>query len=111
VLTDRITHVSATVKEPDGAPSTDFTLVVFPEDDTTWTPLSRFVRSARPDQQGLVKITGMPPNDRYLAVAVNYLEEGGASDPAFLESIRGRASRFSLDEGASATVDLTLVER
>ena len=111
VLTDRITQVAGTVRERDGSPSTDFTLVVFPEDDTRWTPLSRFVRSARPDQQGLVKIIGLPPNDRYLAVAVNYLEEGGASDPVFLESIKGRASRFRLDQGASATVDLTLVER
>lgn len=111
VLTDRITQVSGTVRERDGAPSTDFTLVVFPEDDAKWTPLSRFVRSARPDQQGLVKIVGLPPNDRYLAVAVDYLEEGGAGDPTFLDTIKDRASRFRLDEGASATVDLTLVER
>ena len=111
VLTDRITHVSGTVRKSDGAPATDFTFVIFPEDDTKWTPLSRFVRSARPDQQGLVKIIGLPPNDRYLAVAVDYLEEGGAGDPAFLEGIKGRASRFRLDDGASATVDLTLVER
>jgi protocatechuate 3,4-dioxygenase beta subunit len=111
LLTDRITHVSGRVLDQDGAPSTDFTLVVFPEDDAKWAPPSRFVRSARPDQQGLVKIVGLPPNDRYLAVAVDYLEEGGASDPAFLESIRRQASRFRLEEGASATIDLTLVER
>ena len=111
VLTDRVTQVSGTVKERNGTPSTDFTLVVFPEDDTKWTPLSRFVRSARPDQQGLVKILGLPPDNRYLAIAVDYVEEGGAGDPAFLNGIKGRASRFSLDKGASVTVDLTLVER
>jgi hypothetical protein len=111
MLTDRITQVSGTVTKSDGAPATDFTFVIFPEDDTKWTPLSRFVRSARPDQQGLVKIIGLPPNDRYLAVAVNYLEKSGASNPTFLEAIKGRASRFRLDEGAAATVDLTLVDR
>ena len=111
VLTDRVTEVSGTVKERDGALSTDFTLVIFPEDDTKWTPLSRFVRSARPDQQGVVKMLGLPPDDRYLAIAVDYVEEGGASDPAFLDGIKRRASRFSLDPGASVTVDLTLVER
>ncbi|MDA1184130.1 MAG: carboxypeptidase-like regulatory domain-containing protein [Acidobacteria bacterium] len=111
VLTDRVTQVSGTVRERSGAPSIDFTLVVFPEDDTKWTPQSRFVRSARPDQQGLVKILGLPPDVRYLAAAVDYVEEGGASDPAFLNEIKGRASRFSLDPGASVTVDLTLVER
>jgi protocatechuate 3,4-dioxygenase beta subunit len=111
VLTDRVTEVSGTVTERDGAPSADFTLVVFPEDEAKWTPVSRFVRSARPDQQGLVKIVGLPPNDRYLAVAVDYLEEGGASDPAFLGGIKRHASRFRLEAGASATIDLTLVER
>ena len=111
VLTDRITQLSGTVSGRDGALSSDFTVVVFPEDDRKWTPPSRYVKSARPDQQGLVKIVGLPPNDRYLAVAVDYLEEGGAADPRFLDQIKNRATRFRLGEGASATVDLKLVER
>ncbi len=111
VLTDRITQVSGMVSDRDGTPSSDFTVVVFPEDETKWTPPSRYVKSARPDQQGLVKIIGLPPDDRYLAVAVDYLEEGGASDPEFLDLIKSRATRFSLGEGASATFDLKLVER
>lgn len=111
VFTDRITQVLASVSDRDGAPSSEFTIVVFPEDEMKWAPPSRYVRSARPDQQGLVKIVGLPPNDRYLAVAVDCLEEGGGGDPGFLEPIKGRATRFRLGEGASATVDLTLVER
>ena len=111
VLTDRITQVSGTVSDRDDTPSSDFTVVVFPEDETKWAPPSRYVKSARPDQQGLVKILGLPPDNRYLAVAVDYLEEGGASDPEFLYLVKNRATRFSLGEGASATVDLKLVER
>ena len=111
VLTDRITQVSGTVSNRDGAPSSDFTVVVFPEDETKWAPPSRYVKSARPDQQGLVKILGLPPDDRYLAVAVDYLEEGGAADPEFLDLIKNRATRFSLGEGASATINLKLIER
>ena len=111
VLTDRITQVSGTVSNRDGAPSSDFTLVVFPEDETKWAPPSRYVKSARPDQQGLIKILGLPPDDRYLAVAVDYLEEGGGADPEFLDLIKNRATRFSLGEGASATVNLKLIER
>ena len=111
VLTDRITQVSGTVSGRDGTQSSDFTVVVFPEDETKWTPPSRYVKSARPDQQGLVKIVGLPPNDRYLAVAVDYVEEGGAADPEFLARIKNRATRFRLGEGASATIDLKLVER
>jgi hypothetical protein len=110
VLTDQITQVSGTVLDGDGMPAADYTVVVFPEDATKWAPPSRYVKSARPDQQGLIKIVGLPPDDRYLAVAVDYLEEGGAADPEFLDLIKNRATRFSLEEGASATVDLTLVE-
>ena len=110
VLTDRITEVSGTVVDGDGMPAADYTVVVFPEDATKWPPPSRYVKSARPDQQGLIKIVGLPPDDRYLAVAVDYLEEGGAADPEFLDLIKNRATRFSLEDGASATVDLTLVE-
>ena len=69
-------------------PAADYTVVVFPEDATKWSPPSRYVKSARPDQQGLIKIVGLPPDDRYLAVAVDYLEEGGAADPEFLDLIK-----------------------
>ena len=111
VLTDRVTEVAGTVSDRDGKPSRDFTVVVFPEDETKWVSPSRYVRSARPDQQGLFKVRGLPPDDRYLAIAVDYLEEGGAGDPAFLDLIKNRATRFRLGQGASITVDLKLVER
>jgi hypothetical protein len=111
VLTDRVTQVAGAVADRDGKPSRDFSVVVFPEDETKWASPSRYVRSARPDQQGLFKIRGLPPGDRYLAVAVDYLEEGGANDPEFLDLIKNRATRFRLGPGASTTVDLKLVER
>lgn len=111
VLTDRVTQVVGAVSDHDGEPSRDFTVVVFPEDETKWAAPSRYLRSARPDQQGLFKIRALPPGDRYLAVAVDYLEEGGANDPEFLDLIKRRATRFRLEQGASIALDLKLVER
>jgi hypothetical protein len=111
VLTDRVTQVAGTVSDGDGKPSGDATIVIFPEDEKKWTPPSRHLRSARPDQQGLFKIRGLPPGDAYLAVAVDYLEEGGANDPEFLDLIKNRATKFRLGQGASTTVDLKRVER
>jgi len=111
VLTDRVAQVAGTVSDGDGKPTGDATIVIFPEDEKKWAPPSRYVRSARPDQQGLFKIRALPPDDRYLAVAVDYLEEGGASDPEFLDLIKNRATKFRLGQGASTTVDLRLVER
>ena len=111
VLTDRVTQVAGTVSDSDGKPSKDFTVVVFPEDKTKWASPSRYVRSARPDQQGLFKIRALPPDEGYLAVAVDYLEDGGANDPEFLDLVRNRATQFRLGQGASTTVELKLVER
>ena len=111
LLTDRVTNLSGTVAGPDGKPSRDFSVVVFPDDETKWQAPSRFLRSARPDQDGLFKIGALPPDDAYLAVAVDYLEQGEGADPEFLNQIRDRATRFRLRAGESATVNLKLVER
>ena len=56
-------------------------------------------------------IEAFPPGERYLAVAVDYLEQGEFQDPLFLERMRGRATAFSLTDGENKNVDLTLVER
>ena len=47
------------------------------------------------------RIRALPPDDRYLAVAVDYLEEGEAGDPEFLEQIRASATS-PLDRSASS---------
>ena len=111
VVTDKVSQVSGSVSDKDGKSLRDFTVLVFPDDNTKWTAPSRYLQSARPDQQGLFKVRGLPANDRYLAIAVDYLEEGEGTDPEFLESIKDRATRFRLGRGESAMVDLKLVER
>jgi hypothetical protein len=111
VLTDRVTQVEGAVLGRDGKPSRDFTVVVFPDDETRWAAPSRYLRSARPDQQGLFKIRALPPFDRYLAVAVDYLEQGEESEAQFLASMRDRATSFRLRPGETASVSLKLVER
>ena len=111
VLTNRVTHVSGTVAGADGKPLRDFSVVIFPDDETRWQPPSRYVRSGRPDQDGVFKITALPPSNGYLAVAVDYLEQGEDGDPAFLDSIKSRATPFRLDAGGSTMIALKLVER
>jgi hypothetical protein len=111
VLTNRVTNLSGTVVGDDGKPVRDYTVVVFPEDETKWTSPTRFVRAARPDQQGLFRIGALPPASAYLAVAVDYLEEGEASDPEFLALVKPAATRFALGDGELKTIELNLTER
>ncbi len=110
MVTDRVSEVNGTVTSG-SQPARDYTVVVFPEDTAKWTFPSRYLRSGRPDQQGLFRIRALPPDDRYLAVAVDYLEEGEASDPLFLEQIKASATRFALNEGETKALELKLVQR
>jgi hypothetical protein len=105
-ITNQSTQLSGRVSDASGAAITDVTVVVFPADDGRWAYQSRFVRAARPDQQGRYEVQGLPAHDRYLAVAVQGLEDGQAGDPEFLATIRELGTSFSLKEGETRAVDL-----
>jgi protocatechuate 3,4-dioxygenase beta subunit len=106
-LTNRITTIVGVVTNPRGEPSKDYSAIVFAQDSEQWTATSRYRSSGRPDQDGRYRIAGLPPG-RYYIVAVDHLEPGQASDPEFLERIRGKATTFSLSEGETKSIDLKL---
>jgi hypothetical protein len=111
VITNQVTTVTGVLADDKGAPLTDGTVIVFAGDSDKWTEDSRFVRSARPDQQGQYQIKGLPAGE-YLAVAIDYVQEGMWNDPDFLESLRRYAQRVTLGEGdtRALTLKLTTVE-
>jgi hypothetical protein len=110
ILTDRITELTGKAAGEGTTAALDYTVVIFPDDQTKWSGPSRYIRSARPDQQGMFKIRALPPA-RYLAVAVDYLEEGEANDPEFLAAMKDKASTVTLGDGDTKAVDLKLVAR
>jgi hypothetical protein len=111
ILTDKVSDVNGKVSTARGDVTRDYTVVVFPDDPAKWVFPSRFVKTARADQQGQFRIRALPPDDHYLAVAVDYLEDGEGGDPQFLEQIKDRATRFSLADGEAKSVDLKIVNR
>jgi hypothetical protein len=106
-LTDRVTTVSGGVSDDHNAAVLDATIVVFADDAAKWGPQSRFVASARPDQQGKFTIHGLPPG-AYVAIAVGFLEPGEERDPDLLQEWRSRGTRFTLLEGETRPLDLKL---
>ena len=108
VLTDKITTVSGALTNTRGQAVTDATVVVFPADEQLWTYQSRYIRVARPDQQGRYQITGLPPYDNYLMVAVQGLEDGQAGDPEFLASIKADATTLRVNEGETKVADMRM---
>ena len=106
-LTDRLTDLSGSVRDSKGQAMTDYVLVIFPDDAKLWTGQSRYIRTARPNQEGTFSLKGLPPG-RYLAAPLESLENGAQNDPALLEQLRPRAKSFTLNEGAPVTLALDM---
>jgi Carboxypeptidase regulatory-like domain len=110
VLTNRVSEISGAVRV-NGQPAVDASVVLFPEDPTQWVFPSRRVRMARVDQNGVFRLRALPTGQRYLALAVDYLEQGEYQDPEFLQRMKARATSFTLSDGESKNLDLTLITR
>jgi hypothetical protein len=110
VLTDRLSELNGTVTLG-RQEAKDSTVVVFADDANLWTFPTRYVRTVRADAQGRFSLRGLPPGATYLAAAVNYLEEGEWQDAEFLERLREPASRVTIREGETKTLNLQLLER
>jgi protocatechuate 3,4-dioxygenase beta subunit len=107
-LTQKTTTLAGGVTDSRGQPVKDYTVVVFSDDQEKWTlPMNRWMSSARPDQEGRYRVNGLPAGG-YYAIALEYVPTGEWADPDWLESARTRATRFTLDEGGSKTLDLKL---
>ena len=62
VLTDRVTTLSGTVQARRN--SSNYSVVVFPDDMNRWSYPSRYVKTARANERGQFRISGLPPNER-----------------------------------------------
>jgi hypothetical protein len=107
-LTSKSTSVSGAVTDERGQILKDYTAVIFAEDPEKWTlPVNRWIASARPDQEGRFKFSNLPAG-AYYAIAVDYVAQGEWNDPEWLARAAKRATRISLDEGGTKTLDLKL---
>jgi hypothetical protein len=109
VITTQVTEVAGAAVDAKGNLAVNYGVVVFADESALWRFPSRFVKAARPDQQGRFKIANLPPG-RYLAVALEYVEEGQEQDREYLESLRSIATRFTLSWGEAKTLDLKLTK-
>ncbi|MDP1570453.1 MAG: carboxypeptidase-like regulatory domain-containing protein [Vicinamibacterales bacterium] len=108
VFTDKLTSLEGTVTDDRGEPVVDATLIVFPGDSELWTPMSRYLRTSRPDQSGRYQFRSLPPHRDYRIVAVREVADDETRDPEFLATVRDQALRFSLAEGERKVQELRL---
>ena len=105
LLSNRTSTVAGQVADSSGAVAGDASVVIFPRDPDKWTMRARSIEAARPDQQGRFSIVGLPAG-QYLAIAVDYLEEGEERDPDLLKEWARLATSFTLGDGETRTVNL-----
>ena len=108
LITSRVTTVSGQLLDARNQPLRDAPVLVFPADADKWFETSRTIRASRPDQQGQWQVKGLPVGD-YLAIALDYVEDGAWNDPEYLESRRSGSERLTIAEGSSQTVALKVV--
>ena len=108
-LTDRVSQVTGTVRSDRAVKGG--TVVVFADDPAKWTAASRFVKTVRLTESGQFTVSGLPPHQRYLAVAVDFIEQDEPQNPDFLQRAKAAAATFSLSAGDQKVLDLPLVVR
>ena len=108
IVSSRPTTIAGQIADDKGAALHEGTVIVVADDASRWWDDSRWVKTARPDQDGRYQIKGLPPGD-YVAVAVSYVEDGMWNDPEYLDSIRRYGQKLTLGEGDSQTRVLKVV--
>jgi protocatechuate 3,4-dioxygenase beta subunit len=106
-LTDKLTQISGRVSDGRGQLLRDYVVVIQPTEAKEPIVASRWIRTARPDTSGRFETRGMRPG-RYVATAIEALEQGRQFAPEFQEQLRHAGREFSVREGESIALDLTL---
>jgi protocatechuate 3,4-dioxygenase beta subunit len=107
-LTDRITEVSGQVTDDKGQPVTDATVIFLPAEPMEPMVASRWIRQTRPNMTtGRYQLRNLRPG-RYVAVALDFLDQGRQFAPEFQQRLRQGAREFTVREAEPITVDLKL---
>jgi hypothetical protein len=111
VLTNQVTTVTGTVRDARGVRRNDFIVAFFPVGRFDVDEIGSRQRTIRPDPDGVYRIRNLPPGE-YLAAAVPVMSVllEDEWDPAFVTKVRPSAIGFTLTEGQSLPLNLTLIE-
>lgn len=106
-LTDMLTDVSGGVTDARGQAVQDYVVVIQPEQQREPVIASRLIRVVRADTKGRFQVRGIRPG-RYVATAIESIEQGRQFAPEFQQQLRRGAREFAVREGEAVTIDLRL---
>jgi uncharacterized protein (DUF2141 family) len=107
VFTDRAATLTGTLQTLAGGAAAEYTVVLFPVDQTLWTPQSRRIQAVRPSADGVFTFQNLVSGD-YLLAAVDDAESGEWFDPAFLQRITPGALRIAIADNEQKIQPLRL---
>jgi protocatechuate 3,4-dioxygenase beta subunit len=105
VVTDRGNSVSGMVVDRNGRTLPAYSVVLFAEDDTRWTPSSRFVMSAQSSQTGQFRLKDVPTGE-YYAVALQGLPFRAWTNPDVLIRLQSIATKLKVNEGEQKIISI-----
>ena len=105
VLSDRAAEIGGTVRDAGHTGTGGMTVIAFATEPQYWRAQSRRIATARTGAAGEYRIRGLPAGDYYL-LGVDNVEQGEWFDPAYLDSVKDRATRVTIAEGERKTQDL-----
>jgi protocatechuate 3,4-dioxygenase beta subunit len=101
-------HLRGTVAGPGGEPARDYAVVLQPAEALEPDAAARRVHVLRPDAQGTFESPGLRPG-RYVATAIEGLDDGRQYSPAFRDQLRPRGREIQVERRGDVTLDLVLV--
>jgi hypothetical protein len=112
-LTESSSVITGTVRDAAGAVVGDTGVVVFPTDADRWRDVGlhpRRIRTATSASDGRYRIGNLPAGEYYVA-AIDPADLRSWQDPAFLETMAGRAVRVTVDWDDTSPQDLRWTPR
>jgi hypothetical protein len=106
-LSDKRTEIAGTLQVGAGQTASDYYVVAFSTDRTTWRVGARRSMSTKPGTDGRFVFTDLPAGEYYLA-ALTDLDPIDWQTPAFLEQIVPAGWKVSLGEGEKKVQDLRI---
>ena len=111
-FSDRYQELSGRITRATGAPASEYTIVVFPEDKAYWISGSRRIVTARPGTDGRFVMSGAGPTTlpagKYLLAAVTDIDRDEQFDPAFLAALVPASVPITLQPGDKKVQDLVI---
>ena len=114
VVSNAAAAIGGHVTDSASAPVGSYSVIVFSTDRSKWFTTSRFLRLARPAQDGSFEVLGLPPGEYWVA-AVDPVEGNEVSGdwlkPETLEQLSFRATRVTLMERERFMTVLRVIRR